>query len=322
MDNFTQILFTVHHTFLAFIWSIAFTQINSSTPENADVSAGINSFANKLYEIIAKKNDNLIFSPFSAHSILALTSQGAGNKTTPVLQQVLGIPNANTTAATYKDILGILQTVTNVNIRVANKIYVKSGYKVQQNFQSVARNYFYADVDTVDFSQRQETVDNVNTWVKKQTDNRITELVSVNDFNDLTRALLISAVYFKGNWLRQFKTKHTVTDKFYTSESETVDCRMMKQFGKFYYAIDDELDAQVLEMKYQDERFSMIIVLPKTKTGIGKLEDRLIGKDISTITTFRKSVAVTLPRFKIESNLALKEPLQQVSNSSSFENTL
>ncbi|KRT81058.1 hypothetical protein AMK59_6112 [Oryctes borbonicus] len=277
-----------------------------------DVSTGINNFAHKLYDAISKKDDNLIFSPMSVHAALAFTYQGAAQDTARSFQRSLGVPDASETAVGYKSIVSALNNAENVKISMANKIYVKSGYKLKENFRSVADDYFSADVEAIDFGQKQKTAANINDWVKNKTNNRIQNLVKPGDFDDLTAAVLLNAIYFKGTWLKKFNAKHTHDDKFYTSETDTVDCKMMRQMGQFQYGELSSLDSKVLRLKYTDDRFAMIIILPNSKTGIVDLETKLSEKDINSFTTTNRPVSVTLPRFKLESNINLKEPLKQI----------
>ncbi|GJQ83419.1 hypothetical protein Trydic_g14200 [Trypoxylus dichotomus] len=259
--------------------------------DDTDVSTGINSFAHKLYGAVSKKGSNLIFSPMSVHAALALTYQGAAQATARSFQRGLGVPDASETAAGYKRIVAALNSVENVKISMANKIYVKSGYKLKENFRSVADNYFSANAEAIDFTQKQKAAANINDWVKNRTNDRIQDL---------------------GTWSKRFNERHTHDDKFYTSETDTVDCKMMRQMGQFEYGELDDLDSKVLRLKYDGDRFAMTIVLPNSKIGIDDLERKLADKDINGFVTAKRSVSVWLPRFKLESSIDLKQPLIQV----------
>lgn len=88
----------------------------------------------------------------------------------------------------------------------------------------------------------------------------------------------------------------------------------MKQTGHFKYGQIEELDAKILKMNYEDNKYSMIIILPNSKSGLNDLEKKLVDKDINSFATFQRHVTVIIPKFKLESNLQLKQPLIEVSN--------
>lgn len=294
--------------------SLCYVTIILAAPAPTDVSSGINSFAHKLYNVVSTKDSNLIFSPFSVHAALSFAYQGAAGETARSFQNSLGLPERTETAASYKSIMTSLKNVEKVDIRIANKIYVKSGYKLNENFRSVAVDDFRAGVEAIDFTRTTDAASNINAWVKDQTNDRIKDLVTAGDFDESTAAVLLNAIYFKGNWLRKFNTKHTHPEKFYVSESDSVDCQIMRQMGNFEYGESANLDAKVLKLKYADQRFGMTIVLPNSKTGIDRLEKKLGDLDINGLSTTSTSVSVYLPRFKVESSIILNEPLKKVRN--------
>ena len=81
--------------------------------------------------------------------------------------------------------------------------------------------------------------------------------------------------------------------------------------NKNYYAYRDceELDAQILQLPYANEAFSMIIVLPK------KNHFDILKKNISKILNTElvyEYVNVSLPKFRIESSVELTPMLKKV----------
>jgi serpin B len=69
--------------------------------------------------------------------------------------------------------------------------------------------------------------------------------------NDLTRLVLVNAVYFKGLWQNQFSAAYTVPDEFHLSSRESKKVPMMHKIDDFGYLTSEELDADVLEMPYK-----------------------------------------------------------------------
>ena len=80
--------------------------------------------------------------------------------------------------------------------------------------------------------------------------------------NELTRLILVNAVYFKGDWMRKFIATSTRPDDFHVSATETVKVPTMYVNDKFYYGVNDELRCQALELRYAGDALSMFIILP------------------------------------------------------------
>jgi len=77
------------------------------------------------------------------------------------------------------------------------------------------------------------------------------------------------------------------------------------------------LDAQAIELTYNDSDVSMMTLLPNTRPGLKALEEKLDTIDLAELTTkmYKQEVYVSLPRFKVELQLQLNQHLQKVSSS-------
>ncbi|KAI4454430.1 serine protease inhibitor serpin [Holotrichia oblita] len=262
-----------------------------SITHSTNTPRGINPFGNKLYNVISNEH-NLIFSPISIHAALSLAYQGSTGATADSFKQNLEVPDTNQNAEEYKNFMMKLKEDGNVTIYLANKMYVQETYKLKDHFKATAETYFFADGQNIDFSKEENAANTMNTWVKESTGGKIDHLIEPEDLSDDTRAVLLNAIYFKANWLTQFEEEKTGVEKFFVSDSESFDCQMMHQKDKFEYAENSELDAKILKIKYKDERFSMVIILPNSYNKINDLENELIHKDISNLTRRRKATAI------------------------------
>ncbi|CAH2020518.1 unnamed protein product [Acanthoscelides obtectus] len=132
-------------------------------------------------------------------------------------------------------------------------------------------------------------------------------------FDELTRLVLVNAIYFKGKWSHPFPVAQTQTEKFYINDDEIMDVQMMHLTKNLFYKEDETLDAKVLELPYSNKELSMIIILPNKRNGIHELEKKLATVDLSTITEnmYKPEVKVSLPKFKIETDVMdLTQPLK------------
>lgn len=83
----------------------------------------------------------------------------------------------------------------------------------------------------------------------------------------------------------------------------------------YNYFESSELDAKFLELKYKDSDVSMLIALPNKNDGLSALEAKIAPFSIQDLAKNLNSqpVIVEIPKFKIEFNVNMIEPLKKVS---------
>jgi len=69
--------------------------------------------------------------------------------------------------------------------------------------------------------------------------------------NEMTRLVLVNAVYFKGLWAKPFNVDYTWFSSFHLNSKESKKVTMMQKSGKFGYLRSKKLDADILQMHYQ-----------------------------------------------------------------------
>ncbi|KAH7717184.1 serpin [Aphelenchoides avenae] len=110
----------------------------------------------------------------------------------------------------------------------------------------------------------------------------------------------------------------TTKETFYVSEGNETKVDMMQLTSELIY-FDDE-DVQVLGMPYEGEDLFMFVFLPRKRYELQNVLGSLNGKKLTEYLSKRdKSIVnVQLPRFKMESSLALKEALTALGLTDAF----
>ncbi|KAL1491102.1 hypothetical protein ABEB36_011750 [Hypothenemus hampei] len=278
------------------------------------VIEGNNFFTKELYNILSKEKGNVFFSPISAHAVLSMVYQGSDGTTREAFTKALNVPGHQVTAEGYHDILNYLNNIKEVQLLMANKIFIQMGETLKSEFQTVTKEKFQSEVQGVNFAKSAESAKIINSWVEDKTQNKIKNLIASGDLNDLTRLVLVNAIYFKGTWANKFEVADTKLEKFYLNDVDSIDVNMMNKRAKFFYKEDPELDAKVLELPYTNPDVSLVIILPNKRNGIGELEKKLSGTDLTRITEnmHKPEVILKLPKFKIETSIDLVDPLTQI----------
>ncbi|NQU81631.1 MAG: serpin family protein, partial [Bacteroidetes bacterium] len=224
----------------------------------ADNLFGINLFKEVLEA--EEPGENVMISPLSVSLALAMTYNGADGDTKEAMEKTLGLSGLTVDEINdnYKMLIDALASVDpKVLMSIANSIWYKQNFEVEQDFINVNQDYFYAEVSPLDFTNP-DAVTTINNWVADKTKNKITEII--NEIPPLAVMYLINAIYFKGIWKYEFDESDTKEKPFYLSDGTSKDVPMMVQEGSFNYLSNDIL--QAVEMPYGAGNYSMIILLP------------------------------------------------------------
>ncbi|KAL7878326.1 hypothetical protein AOLI_G00093000 [Acnodon oligacanthus] len=267
--------------------------------------------------------ENIIFSPLSVALALGMVELGARGSSLQEIRQAVGYIHFREDEE-FSMLRNLTQALSGDEaqyvIRLANSLFLQTGVHFSSEFLRLMKQYFHADAETVDFSESAAVAQHINAWVQNHTESKIYDLVSADDFSSVTRITLVNAVYFRGSWKNQFRPENTRTFSFSKDDGSEVQTLMMYQQGDFYYGefSDGSAEAggvyQVLEMPYEGEDLSMMIVLPRQEVPLATLEPiirpQLLDEWANNVK--KQKVEVYLPRFKVEQKIDLKDTLQQL----------
>ncbi|XP_061394172.1 serine protease inhibitor 42Dd [Musca vetustissima] len=308
------------------ILSCTFNSITAGTIAPSQMATR-NLFAATLFSFVAPDhlNDNVVYSPASIQTCLALAFAGADGDTAQELRKVLylGEGDKRQVAQNYGEFLKTAIKNTKENgptLKMANRLYVNENLKIAEEYNRIASEYLEAKAENVDFQKSNDAIKKINTWVEQETENKIKNLMQPGSVDATTTAVLVNAIYFKAKWLKPFSKSSTTKMNFNVNTKQQVQVDMMFQDDKFQYGEFDNLDAKVLEMPYENSDLSMLIILPNKVDGLAKLEEKLKGVDLNEISSKLETedVDVMLPRFRIEFDIDLKEPLKKMGLNSMF----
>ncbi|XP_023217365.1 leukocyte elastase inhibitor A-like [Centruroides sculpturatus] len=281
-------------------------------------------FTFELYKtIVSSEEGNVLISPLSVTVALSMTLMGGRSNTAEQMKKVLIMENNEETFSKYSEIISHFCENSDT-VKIANRMYLQKDYSIESDFTSSLKKIFRSDCGIVDFINDSINAKNsINSWVSSVTENKINDLLG--DVEPSTRLILISAIYFKGFWAKKFSTSLTEKHPFYVTKDKTVNTDMMYQKGKFGYLEDEELQAQVLQLPYEKDALSMIIILPSEIDGLKEIENKLSSNKFNSLCNEVKSdvrkLHVLLPKFKLESAINLKAVLSKMGITDLFDPT-
>lgn len=276
---------------------------------------------------------NVFYSPFSISSALAMVLLGAGGNTSTQMAECLKTKDLSDEI--HSGFGSMLPQLHKSNapyaLSVANRLYGEQTYQFVEDFLKGTRKHYNAELEAVDFISNSAGARlNINNWVEKQTQGKIKDLLGEGVVNNLTKLVLVNAIYFKGNWNKQFEERLTRDQPFRMNKNEKRQVKMMHMKSKFNHTFVGDINCQILEMPYKGEELSMLIFLPMdiedNSTGLEKLEQQLTYDNFVEWTRpdmmDKIEVQLGLPRFKMEESYDMKNVLTSMGMVDAFDMAL
>ncbi|XP_067006426.2 ipis-1 isoform X3 [Anabrus simplex] len=284
-----------------------------------------NQFSTALYQALSSEPGNLVMSPLSVGAVMSMAWLGARGETASQLATGLRLPDSpSQVKAGFKNLLSSLQSTQTVTLEIANKIFIQQSSGVKDDYRQAVVEHFRSDAEEVDFYNNTEAVrTSINQWVEEKTHNKIKDLIQEGSLRPEALLVIVNAIYFQGGWRKPFDESSTRMEPFHLTATSTVNVSTMRQTDRFKYGEIPELNCKALRMFYRgnnDDRWgddatqSMLILLPNEIEGLAGLEANITTLNVSDITSRLSSseVIVSLPRFKVEKSLKMKDALIQM----------
>ena len=286
------------------------------------VVAGNNAFAVALYGQLRNQTGNLFFSPESISTALAMAYAGARGDTASQMAKTLHftLPLDQLNPAMGALLGDLNSTHQGYQLSVANALWAQQGYTFLDAFLNLLKTDYGAGLNQVDFKGATEAARlTINQWVEKKTQDKIKDLLQPGALRSDTRLVLTNAIYFKGDWETQFDKAQTKNEVFFLSPAQTATTPLMHREGSFSYF--DGGTFQALEIPYKSKELSIIIFLPKDRSGLPALEQSLTASNLQQwlhqLGPVPK-VIVTLPKFKSTQQFELSATLRAMGMPAAF----
>ena len=320
---------------------IASADDSGATTQGVNTVANANNqFAIDLYnEIDKESNENIFFSPWSISTAVAMAYEGARGDTAMEMQNVFYFPEDDSSRrSSYAKMLNTINKASGkYKLHTANAIWLQEDYPFLEDYKDTISRYYLGEIKNLDFVKNPSgSSSKINSWVSKNTNNKIKEIVSPSMFSDLTRAVLTNAIYFKGKWEHQFDRDYTKPEDFTLESGQKTKVPMMRLTDEdldFNYVESDGV--QILEMPYQGDKISMLVLLPRTEIPNQRYEREEIQPQLSDINQLQsilsaeklqewrskmrpESVYIYMPKYTFETSYSLVNHLKSMGMSLPF----
>ena len=234
----------------------------------ADNNAFTLNFLNKVSEA-DHWGKSFIYSPLSITYVLGMVNDAATGETEKELEQALGFHEGGIQAVNdyCKNLIQNLPKADEqVELNIANAIFVNNNYKLKEQFKQDMQEYYDAKAEALDFTSS-KTANHINNWCNKKTKGMIPSII--DKVQPEMVSYLLNAIYFKADWASKFDPKNTKTETF-TTEEGTAQMPMMHQNVLISYVKNENYAA--IDIPYGNKMWCMTVMLPEE----GKTADDII----------------------------------------------
>ena len=267
-------------------------------------------------DMIAGKN--ILISPESVLSALAMTANGANGQTLVEMEEVLcggmEIQSFNEYMYTYHNRLTATKDVT---FHIANSIWLKDEpeLQVKEDFLQTDRNYYNADVFQANFDTN--TVADINQWVDANTNGMIPQLLT--EIPEGVELYLINALAFEGEWENSYEEKQVNEAGIFTDYLGNEETVTMLRSTETQYIAGEHVTGFVKNYKGGD--YAFLALLPEEGIRVEDYITSLNGEDFLALYDNRmyQDVLVEIPEFTYDYDTELKDSLSAMGIEAAFE---
>ncbi len=285
--------------------------------------AAMNAFAVDLYRAIDatdETDDNVVISPYSVTTALAMIEAGAAGGTASEMADVL---HTDIDLADWQEGLNAYDLTLDARTAgspttwaAANKVWAQPGLALRPGYLDVLTGTFGSPLAEGDFAADPDVQRSaINRWVAAATSDHIPELFPQGAIRSDTRMVLVNAVALDAPWEFPFDPAGTMRGPFTLSDGSFVGVEMM-HYDEFLPTAATE-NYQAVELPYGGGALSMVIIVPTDLEAFeADLSVDALDAVLGSITD--GGVHLTMPRWSTRTELTLNDTLADLGMPTAF----
>ncbi|MGO9659668.1 MAG: serpin family protein [Acidimicrobiales bacterium] len=300
---------------------------SAAAPGTAPVAAIIGAeqgFALDLLHRLAPGLPNLVLSPSSIATLLAMLEPGAAGQTEAGIAQALGSMGISPQqqALAWRSLNATLagQAVRDhVVFDTANELWLQTGFPVRSSYLALLGRDFAAGVKEQDLREDPAgSAQAIDDWVASRTAGHITNLLTPAELQDVV-TVMVDAVYMNAPWQTPFDPSLTMAAPFYLSSGATTQVPMMSTSQPLDVPVSATATLDAAELPYKGDDLSALVLMPPLGH-LGAFENQLSPASLAGILSGlgQQRADIKLPKFKLQSSLRLNQVLSEMGMSQAF----
>ncbi len=284
--------------------------------ELGDGNAAVTGFALRLLQSVDREEDgNVLLSPLSVLTALAMTANGARGETLSEMESVMGMTVPELNLYLYS-LMHSLPEGEKYKISLANSVWVNtdSRFSASEEFLGANADFYSADIYESDFGR--QTKKDINNWVRQKTDGMIPKIV--DDIPTDAVMYLVNALAFEAEWSEIYERRQ-VKDGYFTSEDGKR--RRTKMMYSSEYGYFEDSCARGFIKYYSGRKYAFVALLPDEGVSLSEYIATLDGESLARMlgSPELRVVRAAIPKFEVEYDTDMRGVLASMGMDCAFD---
>ena len=269
-------------------------------------------------ELLQSTDDggNVLLSPVSVLSALAMTANGAAGETKTQMEETLGLPVEELNAY-LQSYAGSLPESKEARCSLANSVWFRDDagrLTMEQAFLDTCAGYYGADLFRAPFDET--TLADLNAWVSDRTGGRIPTIL--DRIPDSAMVYLVNALAFDGQWASVYRENQIHEGTFTAEDGAAQPVQMM--YSQEYAYLEDGLATGFVKY-YEGGTYAFAALLPNEGVSLEDHIASLTGEGLRNTLTSAQQVAVeaAVPQFTARYGAELSGILSELGMADAFD---
>ncbi len=296
-----------------------FTSADTAKPEGYDsFCEGIEEVSFTLLSELSDDEENIVISPYSLISSLAMVTNGTSDNTRTQLRKTLF--SGEDTSVINEGSYYLSSRLSAFNskegyLKSANSLWFNDEFDVKSQFLQTVKNYYDAEVMRVPFEDG-SSVDKINSWVSSNTDGEIPELLKELDADAM--AVIINTVLMEDVWSTEYEDSD-IHEGTFNGTKGTQDATYMTSTEAYISSIY----AEGFIKNFRNTPLRFAAFMPKEDISIGEFMESFTQSRYETLIasqTATDTCVATIPQFEIRTRVDdLSESLKDMGITDAFD---
>lgn len=300
-------------------------QTSDGVGAQTELVHGQSDFALALYQELRSTPGNIVVSPYSIATALAMSFEGARGETANEMASALRIP---VSAKRHDEAMSLREQLASLGsnskgadgkdfqLNIVNRLYAPQSLPLESEFISTLDRVHGTEVSPMDFANAPEAARKaINQWVASQTADKIDELLPEKSIRSSTRLLLINAIYLNAAWAEPFAEANTRPAPFHAASGD-VAVPFLNGEGSYSHTRAEGVD--VLAIPLSGSELDMVFF---AADDLKSFEDKLDSKRVRQLFAALRSkhCRVSMPKFAFDFNTGLTKPMRELGMERAFD---
>ncbi|MFN3865459.1 MAG: serpin family protein [Demequina sp.] len=286
-----------------------------------DLARGIDDIGYDIFRAAATDTENTVVSPVSIGLAFGMADAGASGSVADALEAAFGFPGEGEERLAafnaYEQALSIEpgteakepstgKDVTLPTVTIANRVYTDTSFSPRPEYTETLATWFGAGAESVPLrTDGGAAADTMNAWIDDRTEGLIQDLFHEDSFNDMSRLVLLNALYMKAAWREPLDPDMTFNHPFTPLDGRAHSVRMMHA-SDTASAVAEGDDYVAATLDYAGETLEMVVIVPD-EGAFAEVRERLGSELMDELdgAWSEKPFVVQVPRFEAGSKLDL-----------------